>query len=114
MDLESCLIRLTRGDGFHELANLADATMENLQAVRQSGSRAARRGALLALLHLGGENALAASDQAVLRRLLRVKALQDVPYAFDACFNQWLMVRGGDQAGIMRVLGLSDAMPAKI
>lgn len=38
--------------------------------------------------------------------------MTDRPYAFDACFNNWLVVEGGDQRGIMAVLGLADAAPA--
>ncbi len=38
--------------------------------------------------------------------------MTDRPYAFDACLNSWLVVEGGDQRGIMAVLGLADAAPA--
>jgi hypothetical protein len=54
---------------------------------------------------------LEAADLAVVRRLIGIKAARDVPYAFDACFNSWLAVRGGDQRGVMAVLGLADAAP---
>jgi hypothetical protein len=52
------------------------------------------------------------ADRSALLRLVQIKAARDVPYAFDACFNSWLTVRGDDQRGIMRVLGLADALPA--
>lgn len=51
-------------------------------------------------------------DLAALRRLVRIKAAYDRPAPFDACFNSWLTVRGGDQQGILRILGLTHAEPA--
>ena len=89
-----------------------EAIIPQLRALRRHRHSTARRGALLALLHLGGEAALEQADLAALLRLVRIKATRDAPYAFDACFNSWLTVRGGDQRGIMRVLGLTDAVPA--
>lgn len=86
--------------------------MPALHAIRRHGPGAARRGALLALVYLCGEAGLDAEDLDVVRRLIRIKAGRDVPYAFDACFNSWLTVQGGDQRGIMAVLGLTDAVLA--
>lgn len=86
--------------------------MPVLQAIRRRGPGAARRRALLALVYLRGEAGFYAEDLAAVRRLIRVKAARDVPYAFDACFNGWLAVEGGNQRGIMAVLGLTDAAPA--
>ncbi len=45
----------------------------------------------------------------MVRRLIGIKAARDVPYAFDACFNSWLAVRGGDQRGVMAPEGPNDA-----
>jgi hypothetical protein len=96
-------------EGFRDL----DATMlPGLRMIRRHGPARARRAALLALLHLGGEKALDSADLAVLRRLIRIKSLHDRPRTLDACFNAWLTVRGGDQQGIMRVLGLTRSAPA--
>jgi len=89
-----------------------EAIIPQLRALRRHRHSTARRGALLALLHLGGEAALEQADLAALLRLVRIKATRDAPYAFDACFNSWLAVRGGDQRGIMRALGLTDPVPA--
>ncbi|MET0135930.1 MAG: hypothetical protein ABW215_20310 [Kibdelosporangium sp.] len=95
--------------GFRDL----DAAMlPGLRAIRRDGPARARRAALLALLHLGGERALDPADLAVLRRLVQVKSPHDRPRSLDACFNAWLTVRGGDQQGIMRVLGLTRSAPA--
>jgi hypothetical protein len=96
-------------EGFRGL----DASMlPELRGIRLDGPGRARRAALLAVLHLGGERALDEADLAVLHRLIRIKAAHDRPYSIDACFNAWLCVRGGDQRAIMRVLGLTRSMPA--
>ncbi|MGI5242071.1 hypothetical protein [Dactylosporangium sp. CA-139066] len=90
-----------------------DASMlPGLRVIRRRGPARARRAALLALLHLGGEKALEPADLAVLRRLIRIKMPSDRPHTLDGCFNAWLAVRGGDQQGIMRILGLSRSVPA--
>jgi hypothetical protein len=96
-------------EGFRGL----DASMlPELRAIRRDGPGRARRAALLSLLHLGGERALDPADLAVLRRLIRLKLPKDRPHTLDGCFNAWLTVRGGDQQGIMRVLGLTRSAPA--
>lgn len=90
-----------------------DASMlPGLRVIRRDGPGRARRAALLALLHLGGERALDSVDLAALRRLIEIKLPQDRPETLDGCFNAWLTVRGGDQQGIMRVLGLTRSVPA--
>jgi hypothetical protein len=90
-----------------------DASMlPGLRVIRRDGPARARRAALLALLHLGGEKVLDPADLAVLRRLITVKLPYDRPHTLDGCFNAWLTVRGGDQQGIMRVLGLTRSVPA--
>lgn len=76
-----------------------EAIIPQLRALSRHRHGTARRGALLALLHLGGEAALEQADLAVLLRLVRIKATRNAPYAFDACFNSWFAVRGGDQRG---------------
>lgn len=115
MDLEAWLKRLGKsGQIFipQEFGERDEAIIAQLRAIRRHGHGAARRGALLALLHLGGEAVVDRADRSELLRLVQIKAARDVPYAFDACFNSWLTVRGDDQRGIMRVLGLADALPA--
>lgn len=112
VDLEERLVGLPRTGDFGWLHEYGDPVVPVLQAIRRHGPGVARRGALLALVHLHGEAGVDAEDLAVVRRMIRIKAAHDVPYAFDACFNSWLAVRGGDQRGIMAVLGLADAAPA--
>lgn len=96
-------------EGFRGL----DASMlPGLRMIRRDGPARARRAALLAVLHLGGEKALDATDLVVLRRLTTIKLPHDRPRTLDGCFNAWLTVRGGDQSGIMRALGLTRSVPA--
>lgn len=112
VDLEERLVQLSQTCEFGWLRDYGDPVVPVLQAIRRRGPGAARRGALLALVFLRGEAGLDVQDLAVVRRLIRIKAVSDRPYAFDACFNSWLAVEGGDQRGIMAVLGLADAAPA--
>ena len=93
-------------------ASSAGCAITVLRAIRRRGPGAARRRALFALVFLCGEAGLDAADLAMVRRLIRIKAPRDVPYAFDACFNGRLAARGGDQRGVVAVLGLADAAPA--
>jgi hypothetical protein len=86
--------------------------LPELRAIRRAGPGWARRGALLALLHLGGEKALDPADLVALRRLITIKLPHDRPQQFDDSFCAWLTVPGGDQRGIMRVLGLNRSAPA--
>src|ERR1051326_4001269 len=97
VDLEERLVQLPRTCEFGWLRDYGDPVVPMLQAIRRRGPGTARRRALLALLHLRGEAGLDGADLAVVRRLIRIKAARDVPYAFDACFNSWLAVEGGDQ-----------------
>ncbi|MEU7751174.1 hypothetical protein [Micromonospora sp. NPDC049171] len=91
--------------------DLDASLLPELRAIRRDGPARARRAALLALLHLGGERALDPADLAVLRRLIEIKRPTDRPCSIDGCFNAWLAVRGGDQQDIMRVLGLARSAP---
>ncbi len=103
------VVDLLDAPGFRGL----DASMvPELRAVRRHGPPRSRRSALLALLHLGGEQALDAADLAALRRLIAVKQPHDAPRRVGTCFTAWLTVRGGDQEGILRVLGLTRSAPA--
>ena len=104
MDLEERLVRLPRTGHFGWLCDYG--------APGDPPPRTRRRAPLFALAFLCGEAGLDAADLAMVRRLIRIKAPRDVPYPFDACFNGWLAVRGGDQRGVVAVLGLADAAPA--
>jgi hypothetical protein len=102
------LVADVAAEGFRDL----DVSMlPDLRAIRRNGPGWARRGALLALLHLGGEKALDPTDLAALRRLIAIKLPRDRPHRLDDAFCSWLTVRGGDQQGIMRVLGLNRSQP---
>jgi hypothetical protein len=106
------LADLVTGAAAGRFVGLDASMLPGLRAIRRDGPARARRGALLALLHLGGERALDPADLAVLQRLIGIKLPHDRPHSLDACFNAWLTVRGGDQQGIMRVLGLTRSAPA--
>lgn len=112
MDLVSELTELRLSAHPPKNENWGPEVLDALRVVRRQGPKAARRGALLALLYVGGEAALDEADLKALTRVTRLKIRKEPPYAFDACFNYWLTVRGGDQAGIMATMGLTDALPA--
>ncbi|WP_155371682.1 hypothetical protein [Catellatospora vulcania] len=38
-------------------------------------------------------------------------SVDDRPQSLDSCWNYWLCIAGGDQAGIMAMLGLTDSQP---
>ena len=83
------LVGLPRTGDFGWLREYGDPVVPVLRAIRRHGPGGARRGALLALVRLHGEDGVDAEDLAVVRRLIRIKAAHDAPYAFDARFNSW-------------------------
>ncbi|MFD9433984.1 HEAT repeat domain-containing protein [Streptomyces sp. NPDC060002] len=82
-----------------------------LRRIRELGPGRQRARALTMLAELGGEPALSRSDVAAIERLIRVKLPDDRPEGMWACWNHWMAVPGGDQAGIMDALGLVDPRP---
>ncbi|MFE2664285.1 HEAT repeat domain-containing protein [Streptomyces mirabilis] len=82
-----------------------------LQRIREQGPGRQRARALTALAELGGEPALSRADVAAIERLIRVKLPDDRPEGMWACWNHWIAVPGGDQAGIVQMLGLVDPRP---
>jgi hypothetical protein len=90
-------------DAGHELD---ESMLPEIRRIRRDGPARLRRAALKALVRLGGEKALDPGDLAVLRRLVAIKQPRDRPRAVSGCWDHWLAVRGGDQEGILRVLGL--------
>ncbi|MGW3214903.1 HEAT repeat domain-containing protein [Streptomyces parvus] len=82
-----------------------------LQQIRRAGPGRQRARALAVLAALGGETVLPAQDVAALERLIRVKLPDDRPAASGACWNHWIAVPSGDQAGIISILGLTDPRP---
>ncbi|WP_427921580.1 hypothetical protein [Streptomyces sp. cg40] len=63
------------------------------------------------LAELGGEPVLSRADVFHMERLIRIKLLEDRPQPLLACWNHWMAVPSGDQAGIMRALDLTDPRP---
>ncbi|MGW2052067.1 HEAT repeat domain-containing protein [Streptomyces sp. NPDC001858] len=82
-----------------------------LQRIRERGPGRQRARALAVLAELGGEAALSRADVAAIERLIRVKLPDDRPEGMWGCWNHWMAVRGGDQAGIMQILGLARPRP---
>ena len=82
-----------------------------LQRVRERGPGRQRARALTVLAELGGEPVLSRADVFAVERLIRIKLLEDRPEPLWTCWNHWMAVPSGDQAGIMRALGLTDPRP---
>lgn len=108
------------GDPDQEVARQAQDTLIRtggehviplLRRVRERGAGRQRARALTVLAELGGEAALSRADTAAIERLIRIKLPEDRPEPLWACWNHWMAVPGGDQAGIMRTLGLSNPRP---
>ncbi|WP_405842310.1 HEAT repeat domain-containing protein [Streptomyces sp. NBC_01518] len=107
------------GDPDQEVARQAQDTLIRtgehmiplLRRVREQGPGRQRARALTVLAELGGEPALSRADTAAIERLIRIKLPDDRPEPLWACWNFWMAVPGGDQAGIMRILGLTDPRP---
>jgi hypothetical protein len=91
---------------------LVVSMLPEIREIRRNGPGRLRRAALKAVVHLAGEQALDPADQAILRRLIEIKQVRDRPLSLAACWDYWLAVRGGDQEGILRVLGLDRTAPA--
>ncbi|MEW1859558.1 hypothetical protein AB0399_04125 [Streptomyces sp. NPDC088194] len=83
-----------------------------LQDVRRRGPGRLRARALTVLADIGGEAALSAADVAAVERLIRIRLRDDRPTGIWACWNHWIAVPSGDQAGVMAALGLTDPRPA--
>ena len=107
------------GDPDQEVARQAQDTLIRtgehviplLRRVRERGPGRQRARALTVLAELGGEPALSRADTAAIERLIRIKLPDDRPEPLWACWNHWMAVPSGDQAGIMRTLGLTDPRP---
>ena len=66
---------LPRTGDFGWLRESGDPVVPVLRVIRRHGPGGARRGALLALVHLHGEDGVDAEDLAVVRRLIRIRRL---------------------------------------
>lgn len=94
------------------IAKLGQAAIPELSFIREHGPGRLRAAALTSLAEIGGEAALSARDVAAIERLIRIKLLDERPRPLAACWLYWIAVPGGDQDGIIRILGLSDPRPA--
>lgn len=94
------------------VADLGEAAVPELHRIRREGPGTLRAAALTALADIGGEPALSSRDVAAVERLIRIKLLTEAPAPVAACWLHWIAVPGGDQAGILRILGLTGARPA--
>lgn len=103
--------RLTACRARGAVTGFGDAAVPLLQRIRLAGPGPLRPAALTALAEIGGENVLSARDTASIERLIRVKLLHERPQPLAACWLHWIVVAGGDQHGIMRMLGLSGPRP---
>lgn len=107
------------GDPDQQVARQAQGTLIRtgehvlplLRHVRERGPGRQRARALTVLAELGGESALSRADMAAIERLIRIKLRDDRPEPLWACWNYWMAVPSGDQAGIIRILGLTAARP---
>jgi hypothetical protein len=93
------------------VTSLGEEVVPLLQRIRQTGPGRLRPAALTALAEIGGEGVLSARDVGSVERLIRVKLLDEEPQPLTACWLYWIAVAGGDQQGIMRMLGLSAPRP---
>lgn len=93
------------------LTGLGAPAVPLLRRIRRDGPGGLRSAALSALAAIGGEAALSPGDTAAVERLVRVKLPDDRPAPLAGCWNHWIAVPGGDQAGIMELLGLVRPRP---
>ncbi|WP_059007085.1 HEAT repeat domain-containing protein [Streptomyces specialis] len=84
-----------------------------LRGVRRGlwpGYARARAGALEVLAAVGGPEALDERDRAALRRLISVKARDEIPEPMHTC-GSWFAVPTTDQEAVLDAFGLSGAVP---
>ncbi|MFJ9692137.1 hypothetical protein [Kitasatospora sp. NPDC101183] len=93
------------------LTALGEDAVPLLRHVRRHGPGAQRRGALAVLAELVDPRDLDPADRAAVRRLIRIKRLDETPHPLTACFLSWIAVRTGDQDALLDLLGLTDPEP---
>ncbi|WP_229068823.1 hypothetical protein [Actinoplanes sp. DH11] len=94
------------------LAKRGPAIVPELQRIRRHGPGRLRGAALEVLVNIAGEAGLHPADLAAAERLVRIKAPSERFLNVSLCWDAWMCVRGGDQRGIMAILGLTPARAA--
>jgi hypothetical protein len=93
------------------LRDLGDGVIGPLRLARRERRPArARRSALEVLAAVGGPAALDARDLAAVRRLIGLRARDEVPAPMDMA-GPWFALRTADTAGVLAAFGLSDPVP---
>ncbi|MFC4063602.1 HEAT repeat domain-containing protein [Actinoplanes subglobosus] len=85
------------------------AAIPALRAVRRAPGRR-RRTALTALATIGGWDALDATDQHAVTRLIEVKAAGETPVPVHLC-GSWYAIPTSDQSAVLDTFGLTGARP---
>lgn len=98
-----------QGRALEALRAMGPGAVPVLRRIRRSASRS-RRLALTALADGWGWAGLDATDRAVVRRLIDVKRIHEVPESMALC-GRWYAVRTSDQAAVLEAFGLSDPVP---
>ncbi|MGK5531902.1 HEAT repeat domain-containing protein [Streptomyces sp. URMC 129] len=84
--------------------------LRDVRRGRWPGFERSRAGALEVLAAVGGPAALDEADRAAVRRLISVKARDEIPEPMHTC-GPWFAVPTGDQEAVLDAFGLSDPMP---
>ncbi|WP_164540402.1 HEAT repeat domain-containing protein [Streptomyces abyssomicinicus] len=97
------------------LRGIGDEALPVLAGLRGNPAPAprVRAGALEALAEIGGPAALGQRDREALRRLVRVKLLDEVPRPPHLC-GTWYAVPTHDQAAVLDAFGLTAAEPVTL
>ncbi|HEY3501286.1 MAG TPA: HEAT repeat domain-containing protein [Actinocatenispora sp.] len=91
------------------LHRIGPRTVRVLRELRRSPGPY-RRHALTGLAEVVGWNGLDPADQALVRRLIRIRAPRETPEPFEPD-GQWYAVPTADQPAVLDALDLSDPMP---
>ncbi|MEV6912080.1 hypothetical protein [Amycolatopsis sp. NPDC051071] len=112
MDMRTAAETLAAGERFSawDMADAGPDDLPELREIRRTGKPALRNAARALLFALGGPEALGEYDLALVRRLIRVRLLDDVPVPMRGC-EFWYAIPTADQAAVLDAFGLSDAEP---
>jgi hypothetical protein len=102
-------VGFVREEARRAISGIGPRVVPTLREMRRSPGRQ-RRYALAGLAETVGWDGLDAADQAVVRRLIRIRTPREVPEPFDPT-GQWYAIPTSDQAAVLDALDLSDPMP---